>query len=63
MFGSIQILTFDEFNMIQILTAREGYMENCHRDKTNVDRGEAEVDIGFRGVTISNVILSCSQLL
>ena len=27
-------------------------MGNCHPEKTNVDRGEAEVDIGFRGVTI-----------
>ena len=30
-------------------------------EKTNVDRDEAEVEIGFRGVTISHVILSCSQ--
>ena len=30
-------------------------------EKTNVDRGEAEIDIGFRGVTISHVTLSCSQ--
>ena len=29
----------------------------------NVDRGEAEVDIGFLGVTISHVTLSCSQYL
>ena len=38
-------------------------MGNCHPEKTNVDRGEAEVDIGFRGVTISHVILSSSQFL
>ena len=30
-----------------ILTAREGIMGNCHPEKTNVDRGEAEVYIGF----------------
>ena len=24
-------------------------MGNCHPEKTNVDRGEAKVDIGFRG--------------
>ena len=28
-------------------------MGNCHPEKTNVNRGEAEVDIGFREVTIS----------
>ena len=28
-------------------------MGHCHPEKINVDRGEAEVDIGFRGVTIS----------
>ena len=38
-------------------------MGNCHPEKTNVDRGEAEVDIGFRGVTIYRVTLSCSQYL
>ena len=38
-------------------------MRNCHAEKTNVDRGEAEVDIGFRGVIISHATLSCSQLL
>ena len=26
-------------------------MGNCHPEKTNVERGEAEVDIGFRGLT------------
>ena len=31
--------------------------------KTNVHRGEAEVDIGFRGVTISHVTISCIQYL
>ena len=30
-------------------------MGNCHPEKTNVDRAEAEVDIGFRGLTISPV--------
>ena len=25
-------------------------MGNCHPEKSNVDRGEAEVDNGFRGV-------------
>ena len=44
-----------------MLTAREGYMGNCDPEKTNVDRGEAEVDIGFRGVISSHVTLSCSQ--
>ena len=43
------------------MTAREGNMGKYHPEKTNVDRGEAEVDIGFRWVTISHVILSCSQ--
>ena len=38
-------------------------MEHCHPEKTNVDRGEAKVDIGFRGVTISNVTLSCCEYL
>ena len=38
-------------------------MENCHPEKTNVDRGEAEVDIGLQGVTISHVSLSRSQYL
>ena len=38
-------------------------MENCHPEKTNVDRGEAEVDIGLQGVTISHVTLSRSQYL
>ena len=28
-------------------------MGNCHPEKTNVNWGEAKVDIGFRGVTIS----------
>ena len=28
---------------------------NCNPEKTNVDRGEAEVDNDFRGVTISHV--------
>ena len=29
------------------MTAREGNMGNCHPKKTNVDKGEAEVDSGF----------------
>ena len=28
-----------------------GYIENCHPEKTNVDRGEALVYIRFQGVT------------
>ena len=36
-------------------------MGNCHPEKTNIDQSEAEVDIGFRGVAISHVNLSCSQ--
>ena len=36
-------------------------MGNCHPEKTNVDRGEAEVDIGFRGLTISHVTLEQSR--
>ena len=42
--------------IIWILTAREGNLENSHPEKTNVDRGEAEDDIGFRGVTVSHLI-------
>ena len=38
-------------------------MGNCHTKKTNVDRGKAEVDIGFLGMTISHVTLLCSQHL
>ena len=40
-------------------------MGNCHPEKTNVDRGEAELGchIGFQGVTISHVTLLCSQYL
>ena len=33
-------------------------MGNCHPEKTNVDPGEAQVDIGFRGLTISWTMLS-----
>ena len=41
-------------------------MGSCSPEKTNVDLGEAEVDIGFRGVTISVVdidfyLMSLSQ--
>ena len=43
-----------------MLTAQEGNMGNCHPEKTNVYRGEVEVDIGFQGVSISKVTLSCS---
>ena len=32
-------------------------MGNCHPEKTYVDRSEAEVDIGFRGVTINYYII------
>ena len=32
-------------------------------EKTNVDQGKAEDDIGFLGMTISHVTLSCSQWL
>ena len=38
-------------------------MGNCHTEKSNIDRGEAEVDIVFQGVTISNATLSCCQYL
>ena len=46
-----------------MLTAREGNNGNCHPEKTNIDRGEVEVDIDFRGVTIIHVTLSCSKKL
>ena len=36
-------------------------MGKCHPEKTNVDRGEAQVAIGFREVIISHVTLSSSQ--
>ena len=36
------------------MTAREVSWEIVVPEITNVDRGEAEVDIGFRGVTISH---------
>ena len=45
------------------MTARDNNMGNCHPEKSNDDRGKAEVDIGFRGVTISHDTLSCSQYL
>ena len=38
-------------------------MGNCQPEKTNVHRGEDDLDIGFQGVTISHVTLSCSQKL
>ena len=38
-------------------------MGNYHPEKTNVDQGEAGVDIGFQRVIISLVTLSCSQYL
>ena len=28
----------------------------CHPEKTNVDRGEAEVDIGFGGMLIKYIV-------
>ena len=36
-------------------------MGNCHPEKTNVDRGEAEVDIGFRVSDIDFYHMSLSQ--
>ena len=36
-------------------------MGNCHPEKTNVDLGEADVDIGFRGVK-SFHITPCESL-
>ena len=59
----VQIEFFFFFYIIKILTAQEGNMRNCFFEKNNVDRGESEVDIDFRGVTISHVTLSCSQYL
>ena len=48
------------------MTAREGYMENCHPDKTNVNLGFASVDIGFIGVTSSHnnhyIILNVNKI-
>ena len=38
-------------------------MGNFHPSKTNVNLGFASVDIGFLGVTVSNVTLSCSDYL
>ena len=38
-------------------------MGNCHPKETNVYLSFASVDIGFLGVTISHVTLSCSQYL
>ena len=38
-------------------------MGNCDPLKTNVNLDFASVDIGFLGLTISNVTLSCSQYL
>ena len=40
-----------------MLTAREGNIGNYHHEKTSVDRGEVEVNSGFRGVSISIVTL------
>ena len=65
--GSIYFVSYSHFsyymyiymhkiinNITEILTAQEGnvHVGNCYPEKTNVDRGEAEVDIGFRGLTI-----------
>ena len=33
-------------------------MGNSHPEKTNVDRGEAEVDIGFRAMNIYTILSS-----
>ena len=38
----------------------EGNNENSNTEKTAVEGGEAKVDIGYRGVTITNVTLLCS---
>ena len=58
-------MTIREFlkNTDKLLTAQEGNMGNCHSEKTNVERGEAKADIGFRVMTISHVTLSYSQYL
>ena len=45
------------------MTAQEGYMGNCHPEKTKVNLGFATVDIVFFGVIISHVTFSCSQYL
>ena len=45
------------------MTAREGNIGNCNPEKTTVDKGEAEYDIGFQGVTISHVTFPFSQKL
>ena len=37
-------------------------MGNRHPEKTKVDRGEAEVDNGCRGVTISHVTPLCCHI-
>ena len=33
-------------------------MRNCYPEKTNVDQGEAEVNIAFRGVTLFSMLPS-----
>ena len=38
-------------------------MANRHPSKNNINLGFASVDIGFLGVTISHVTLSCRQYL
>ena len=58
----ILLLNNIQYN-INILTAREGNKGNCHPSKINVNLGYASVDIGFLGVTICHVTLSCSQYL
>ena len=35
---------------IDVILYKEGNMGNCNPEKSNVDRGETEVDIGFRVV-------------
>ena len=52
--------------MIYILTAREDNMGKYYPLKTNVEGGDANVDIVFPGVgggDIFHVSLSCSQYL
>ena len=36
-------------------------MESCHPEKTNVERGKAEVHIGFRGLTITMLPYRASE--
>ena len=36
-------------------------MGNCRREKTDVDRGETEVDIGFQGMSRGFLIQRCCE--